>query len=142
MNPAIVNANILFAAMMREKTQYGMVILTAQNDLFYIPGFAIVEIFKHKERILKLTQCHEVTLLGLFHALLKRLNFMNEDLISVASWREAWELVKDVDEKVLSYLAMTMELDARLWTDDKELKNGLKAKGFDRFYQPISIFPT
>ncbi len=141
MNPVVIDANILFAALMRADTRFGKVILTAQNDLFYIPRFAIIELFKHKERIVQLTNCPEVILLELYYRLLKRLQFMDEDLIAVDSWREAWELVKDIDEKDVSYLAMTIELNARLWTNDMELKNGLKSKGFDHFYQPFSTFP-
>jgi len=31
---------------------------------------------------------------------------------------------------------LTLHLDARLWTDDEELKTGLRAKGFDQFFEP------
>lgn len=41
-----------------------------------------------------------------------------------------------VDEKDTPYVALTLHLDGRLWTDDVELKRGLMAKNFDRFFEP------
>ena len=35
----------------------------------------------------------------------------------------------------LKDIALTLHLDARLWTADDELKLGLRAKGFDRFFE-------
>jgi len=48
----------------------------------------------------------------------------------------SWELCKDIDEKDFAYLALSLELDGRLWTGDKKLINGLRAKGFDHFFEP------
>ena len=53
-----------------------------------------------------------------------------------AGWMEAHRLCKDVDEKDTPYVALTLYLDGRLWTDDDELRLALRAKGFDRFYEP------
>lgn len=36
----------------------------------------------------------------------------------------------------LGFVALTLHLDGQLWTSDDELKAGLRAKGFDRFYEP------
>ena len=34
------------------------------------------------------------------------------------------------------FIALTLHLDGRLWTEDAELEIGLRAKGFDRFLTP------
>jgi predicted nucleic acid-binding protein len=39
-----------------------------------------------------------------------------------------------VDPKDTPFVALTIELDGRLWTGDKALVRGLRAQGFDRFY--------
>jgi hypothetical protein len=36
----------------------------------------------------------------------------------------------------MPYIAVTIYLDGRLWTDDAELKAALRAKDFDQFYYP------
>jgi predicted nucleic acid-binding protein len=43
--------------------------------------------------------------------------------------------MKVVDIKDFPFVALTIELDALLWTGDNKLKNGLKAKGFNLFYE-------
>jgi len=36
----------------------------------------------------------------------------------------------------VAFVALTLELDADLWSDDEQLKTGLKKKGFWRFFEP------
>ena len=42
--------------------------------------------------------------------------------------------VVDANIAFTLYVALTLHLDDRLWTDDAVLKAGLQAKGFDRFF--------
>lgn len=58
--------------------------------------------------------------------------------MSIGSWTEAWWLCRDVDENDTAYVALTLELNGRLWTGDKELEIGLRKKGFLRFFAPPS----
>jgi len=41
-------------------------------------------------------------------------------------------LTSDVDADDIAFVALTLHLDAQLWTGDKRLIRGLAAKGFDR----------
>jgi len=43
-------------------------------------------------------------------------------------------LCRDIDINDAPFVALALELEAVLWTGDKTLKNGLKDKGFDRFF--------
>lgn len=78
----------------------------------------------------------EESLLEALHTLVSRMEFVNESNIALGTWMEAWRLCRDIDEKDTPYVALTLHLDGRLWTDDAELKNGLKAKGFAQFVEP------
>ena len=49
---------------------------------------------------------------------------------------KAFRFCKDVDENDTAFVALTLELNALLWTKDDELKSGLRRKGFDRFFEP------
>jgi predicted nucleic acid-binding protein len=49
---------------------------------------------------------------------------------------EARRLCRDIDPKDAPFIAMTLHLDGRLWTEDDELKVGLRARGFERFFEP------
>ena len=44
-------------------------------------------------------------------------------------------LVHDIDVKDVPNVALTIELDGKIWTGDIELIEGLKAKGFDDFFE-------
>ena len=47
---------------------------------------------------------------------------------------EAHRLCKDIDGKDTPYVALTLYLGGKFWTEDLELKSGLMAKGFTEFF--------
>lgn len=75
-------------------------------------------------------------MLSLLHSILERIEFIDEDSISLGSWTEAWRLCRDVDENDTAYVALTLDQDAALWTGDRVLEAGLRKKGFTRFFVP------
>jgi len=78
----------------------------------------------------------EEELLECFHELLARLTFIEEGTIAMGTWMEARRLCREVDPKDAPFVALALHLDCLLWTGDEELKRGLRARGFDRFYEP------
>lgn len=70
------------------------------------------------------------------YELLERVHFIEEGGISLGTWIEAHRLCRDVDVKDTPFVALALILDARLWTGDRDLKAGLRAKAFDLFYEP------
>ena len=52
---------------------------------------------------------------------------------------QAYLLCKDIDEKDTSFVAMAIAMNRKIWTRDEELKNGLTAKGFDRFIDEVDL---
>ena len=92
--------------------------------------------FKHKERIAEATTLSEEDLLECLSELLARVHFVEEGSITIGTWTEARRLCRDVDPKDAPFVALTLPLDGQLWTGDDELKAGLRARGFDQFYQP------
>jgi predicted nucleic acid-binding protein len=49
---------------------------------------------------------------------------------------EARRLCRGIDDKDTPFVALAIHLKARLWTEDEELKRGLRARGFERFFEP------
>ncbi len=47
-------------------------------------------------------------------------------------WLTPIDLVKDIDPDDIVFVALSLYLEAYLWTGDKVLYKGLKAKGFNR----------
>lgn len=69
-----------------------------------------------------------------YHVLLPHLTLFKEDLIAPEHWQTAWALCREVDEADTPHVALSLELDAPLWTGDKRLREGLEARGFTRFF--------
>ena len=92
--------------------------------------------FKHKERIARISELNEPELLECLHELLGGIHFVEEGGIPMGTWMEARRLCRDVDVKDTPFVALTLHLGGRLWTADEELRRGLRAKGFDRFFEP------
>jgi len=135
MNEIIVtDANIIISALISDSRRIRRIL--ARRDLRFVsPKFIIVELFKHVPKIQKATRLSKDEVLDLLSSIVNRIKFYEEDLISVGSWAEAFRLCRGVDEKDTPYVALALELDATLWTNDKELKIGLKKKGFAKFHK-------
>jgi predicted nucleic acid-binding protein len=137
----IIDANRLFSELIA-RSQRLRALFTSHPDVrFYCPKYVFVELFKHKEAIAAATKLAESDLLLLLNSLLQRINFFDEDAVSIGSWTEAWRLCRDVDENDTAYIALTLELNGLLWTGDKELEIGLRKKGFTQFFSSDAIPP-
>ncbi|MEY3219733.1 MAG: hypothetical protein RIT27_1090 [Pseudomonadota bacterium] len=128
----VVDTNILLG-----KNNTFVNILMFREDIgFYCPRFAIVELFKYKEKIVKYSNLKENKLFETFHELLQKLKFYDEHMISKRNIRTAYELCFDIDEKDAPFVALALELKAKLWTGDQILIAGLQHKKFDIFFNP------
>jgi predicted nucleic acid-binding protein len=66
--------------------------------------------------------------------MLTKLTFINEELIPQNDWKKAEVLVADIDVDDIDFVALTRYLKGSLWTGDKPLYDGLKAKRFRIVY--------
>ncbi|MBW4457887.1 MAG: hypothetical protein KME55_37585 [Nostoc indistinguendum CM1-VF10] len=95
----------------------------------------MVELFKRKEKLVKLSQLSKDEIVRIYQILLKRITLYKEDLISHENRVTAYALCQDIDESDTPHVALTLELDGLLWTGDKKLKEGLKRKNFNQFFE-------
>lgn len=131
----VVDANIAFRALARGRGDLRSAMASSAEELF-APFFVLIELYKHKERIQRQSGLTEEEVLTALHELCECMTFIREAEITVGTWVEACRLTKDVDPKDAPYVALTLHLGAKLWTDDAELKQGLRARGFDEFWEP------
>lgn len=133
MKKVIVDTNILFSSLRAKQTKIRE-ILNRDAYKFYTPNFLIVEIFKHKEKILSRTKGNEEEVYELLSLILHKITFVNEEIISTGNFIEAYRLCRDIDEKDTPFVALTLDIEGELWTRDEELKRGLQKKGFISFF--------
>jgi predicted nucleic acid-binding protein len=134
--PVVVDTNILFSALVGRHSRLREMLLMESSVSFCCPRFVFSELFKHKERILAATELSEDELLDALNSLFARIQFVDESAIRIGDWLEARRLCSGIDEKDTPFVALTIHLNARLWTEDGELKTGLRTKGFGLFFEP------
>jgi len=127
----IIDTNILISTIMSSGGGVGTFLLKDLREIEkYSCYYLYIEVFDKKEKIIRYSKISEKEVLELLYLVLKNIQFINENQISKASWEEARELTKDIDVKDISFVALTIEIGAKLWTGDKKLYKGLKRKGF------------
>jgi predicted nucleic acid-binding protein len=121
MNPecVIVDASIAFKALVANRGDLRNRLGSSATITFYSPRFLFVELFKHKQRLSAAAKLPADELMEALYTLVSRLELVNEANIPVGTWMEAHRLCHDVDEKDTPYIALTLYLEGRFWTDDK-----------------------
>lgn len=132
--PIVVDTNILISAFLQKNSPFSKILQSGEFQ-FYICEVTIIELFKHKEKITKLSELSEDELTKIFHSILKRLTLFKEDLIEKKNWNKAFKLCRDIDETDTPFVALTLELNGLLFTGDQKLSTKLKAKGFKSFFE-------
>jgi predicted nucleic acid-binding protein len=130
----IVDANRIVSELISGNRRLMGLFRTRPDLEFVCPKYVLVELFKHKERIAAKSGLGETALLSLYHTLVEHIRFFDETAISIGSWTEAMRLCRGVDENDLAYVALTLEVNGKLFTGDRELEVDLRKKGFDRFF--------
>lgn len=133
MKKVIIDHNILFAAI-HTKTSYTRRRLLDSPHSLYTPNYLIVELFKHRQRIVEKSKATEEDVLSYLNQVVQKVHFFNEELISVENFFTAYHFCKEVDENDTAYVALTLELGGELWTRDEVLKEGLRERGFNQFF--------
>jgi predicted nucleic acid-binding protein len=134
--PVVVDTNILFSALVSRRSRIRETLLVEAGLSFCCPRFIFSELFKHKERVVAATDLSEAELLDALNSLFAHMQFVDESTILVGDWVEARRLCSGIDEKDTPFVALAIHLNARLWTEDNELKTGLRARGFNSFFEP------
>ena len=126
----VVDTNIVFSALLNANTTMGEILLTLQDKFdFFAPELLRQELERYREKLGKASKLSDQQLNEASVRLLDRLTLVSEDLIGELSWMQAHQLTKDVDENDTPFIALSIELNARLWTGDKKLTAGILGKG-------------
>lgn len=127
MREFVVDANVLISIIISGKSSYKP-ILTFFD--FYTPDFVFEEIDKYKMTILEKSKLSREELQRFTFFMFNHVSVIPRIVISEEAIEKALELIKDIDIKDLSYVALAIELDCVLLTRDKQLIKGVKKKGF------------
>ncbi len=105
-----------------------MLLTSKTHCQFYTCDFLQNELFRHRKKLLKLTKLSEQELFELQSLITQNVTFINEALIPKTTLLRAQALVYDIDPNDILFVALAKHLKAKLWTGDKALIEGLRAK--------------
>jgi len=132
-NSVVVDTNLIFSALIPKASKIRE-ILFESNMIFYSPNFLITEIYTHKDKLLKCSKLTESEFYLYFNGIIERVKFIPTEFIGKDSRQKAYDLCKDIDVKDIPFIALAIDLGIPIWTGDKKLKDGLRLKGFQDFY--------
>jgi len=131
MRRIIVDTNIIFSCLLNSQGTIGDLIFNSDNVFdFFSSQYMRFEIRKHWNKLIKISKMTELDLETSYDKMLTKLTFINEELIPQIDWQKAETLVADIDLDDSDFVALTRHLKGGLWTGDKPLYEGLKAKRF------------
>lgn len=132
----VMDSNIIFSALISGKELY---IDIFKSLKIYVPDFIFREISKYENKIIKKTKIgNEFTFF--VRELFSEITVIPELAISKENYKKALSICKDIDPKDTPYLALSIELDIPLWTNDKSLIQGLLDKGYPNIITTEEIF--
>ena len=117
----VIDANILFAALIKNSSTAK--ILTETKLKFYAPEFLLEEYAKYKDYILNKTHRTKENFDNFYTFLRNKITIVSKDEIE-PFLRKAENISPDPKDTV--YLALSLAIDAKFWSNDKQLKENQK----------------
>ena len=124
----VIDANIVFSALIKDESLTGRIIFSNKFSLFF-PEDGLKEIEKYESYILKKRNnykqklSYDYLLSCIFEVVKVVPSEYYEDKI-----KEAYEIMKDIDEKDTHYVALALKLNCPIWSNDNDLKKQNKVK--------------
>lgn len=127
----VIDSNIVFSEILNSQNKIGQLIINSSNLFrFYAVSLLKEEIERHKDKLLSISGYTNQQFINAYQNILRRINFIDDILIPDNEIYFALNLVADIDENDVLFVALTNHLKAKLWTGDKKLISGLKRKGY------------
>lgn len=132
-NAAVVDTNIILSALISKSSGIREKLFDETMN-YFAPNYIIIELYKHKEKLLKYSKLDETEFFEFFSSIVNRINFVSLETIKEESKKKAYHLCKNIDIKDTPFVALSIQLKIPLWTGDKKLKHGLIKLGFMDFW--------
>lgn len=123
----IIDANILMSILISGKASYRPIL---NYYRFIVPDFVFLEIEKYSSIILEKTKLNEEEFKQWSYFVFSQIRAFPRYVLSEDVLIKSNHLLKDIDPKDTSYVALSMELSLVLLIRDDILYKGLRKKGF------------
>jgi len=129
----VVDTNIVFSALINSRSTISEIIVAPYNNFkFYTSTYLFDELEEHKSKLQKASKLTEKEIDRTKSELFKYINIISLEIIPAGIWQQAKDLTFNIDPDDIPFVALSIYLDAYLWTGDKILYNGLQNEGFKK----------
>jgi predicted nucleic acid-binding protein len=129
----IIDTNIIFSAILSSSGKIGQILIFGRKHVkFYAPNLVKVEVKRHKDRLLQLSEVSESDFEETLDDIFGCINFISEEQIPFKIWHQSLPYVRETDMDDIAFIALSLFLDSPLWTGDKKLLRGLESAGFTK----------
>ncbi len=130
----IVDTNIAFSAILNTNSRIARIFLQPRTQLnFYSTEQLRIEIGKHRDKLKRISKYSDSELRMAMLLISNRIRFIRADLIPREIYRKAEELTKNIDIDDTEFVALTEHIKGKFWSGDKELREGLIIKKWNKF---------
>lgn len=117
----IVDANIVFSAMLNTNSKIANILMSSNNIISFIaPNFIYSELTKYYLKIAKHLKINISLMPNIQDIITRNIEFINEEIITIEHWLKSKSLCKNIDEKDIPYIAFCLFFKYKLWTGDKK----------------------
>jgi len=136
----IVDSNIAFSALVNTNSVIADIIIGFQKKhKLYTCEYLLMELSNHHDKLKKASKMSDEQIEVAKYRLFKYIDCLSLEIIPMKCWVKAEEFVRDIDPDDIAFVALSLYLNAYLWTGDKVLYNGLKEKGFTKVFNTQEI---
>ena len=127
----ITDSNIIFSALINPAGNEANIFKAKGQIQFIAPDFLLEEIREHWLQIENFSSLNKFELLEEYKLLKSKIKVVSIEDIPPIKLVEAYQIVKDIDEEDTYFVALYLFQKHKIWTGDKQLINGLLAKGYN-----------
>ena len=137
----IVDANIVFSSILNSNGKIGDLLINSKRIFNFIaPEFLRYEIKDKYQKLQSISGLNIDQVMEAEYQICKDITFISEEQINHKYWKEAHDLVHDIDIKDIQYVAYSKQFKCKIWSGDKKLFKGLKEKGFANMVTTDDLF--
>ncbi len=130
----VLDTNIVFSAILNPQSNIGQILLNKDNKLqFYSVNYLLIELNNHKLKLSNLAKIDLNLIEKYIDFFTSKITFIDENEIPELIVIDSFELVKEIDPNDSLFVALAKFKDAKIWSGDKKLINGLLSKNYNNY---------
>lgn len=137
----IVDANIVFSAILNTNSKIADLLINSKDIFDFIaPDYLLTEIKKYHNKISVISKMPLEEVENVEYKVTKSITFISNAHIPESIWISAEEILRDIDQKDTPYFAFSKFFKCKIWSGDKELRNGLLSKNIKNIISTEELF--